>query len=215
MVYDAAVGGLTGVSQPRRGSPPGDASRCARRGRVRRPRPPVTATTTGGPGRRLSRAAPRSRWWCRDGLPWRGTLGVGACPDPADMVARSEAAYPSPSGPRGGRSGTPNVRGRRPEPRGGRASFLGGPRRWQQRARDCVQRLRLRLNHAFADDVGALTADPTNDVEMASPIRRGPTFPANQVHPVLGMICASGPGKTTDSWLSSVHLTVNGGSPFA
>ena len=37
----------------------------------------------------------------------RGTLGVGACPDPADMVARCEAAYPSPSGPRGGRSGTP------------------------------------------------------------------------------------------------------------
>ena len=34
-------------------------------------------------------------------------MGVGACPDAADMVARCEAAYPSPSGPRGGRSGTP------------------------------------------------------------------------------------------------------------
>jgi len=41
VVHDAVVGGLTGVSQPRRGSPPRDASRCARRGRGRRPRPPV------------------------------------------------------------------------------------------------------------------------------------------------------------------------------
>jgi len=31
----------------------------------------------------------------------RGTLGVGACPDAADMVPHCEAAYPSPSGPRG------------------------------------------------------------------------------------------------------------------
>ena len=31
----------------------------------------------------------------------RGTSGVGACPDAADMVPHCEAAYPSPSGPRG------------------------------------------------------------------------------------------------------------------
>ena len=37
----------------------------------------------------------------------RGTLGVGACPDPADMVAHCEAAYPSPSGAARRRSGTP------------------------------------------------------------------------------------------------------------
>ena len=57
----------------------------------------------------------------------RGTLGVGACPDPADMVAQCEDSYPAPSGSAQPRPGAPTVRGRRPEPRGGRASFLGVP----------------------------------------------------------------------------------------